>query len=52
LFNLADDVGEKKNLAEERPELRDRLLKKLHAWRESLDARMPTFRALDDPLRP
>ncbi|MBN1908980.1 MAG: sulfatase [Pirellulales bacterium] len=52
LFNLADDLGETTNLATQEPELRDQLHRKLKTWRNSLDARMPTFRKADDPFRP
>ncbi|MBN1588926.1 MAG: sulfatase [Pirellulales bacterium] len=52
LFNLSDDPGEKNNLAEVKPEVRNSLHRKLDAWRKSVDVWMPTHRALDDPLRP
>ncbi len=42
LYNLQEDLGETQDLAEERPEVRDRLRDRLHAWRERLDAQMPT----------
>lgn len=38
LYDLANDPGESKNLAESRPEDRDRLLAKLNAWREEVGA--------------
>jgi len=52
LYNVAQDIGEKNDLSEAHPELCDQLSKKLDDWRASLDARMPTFRRKDDPLRP
>ncbi|HVX15758.1 MAG TPA: sulfatase-like hydrolase/transferase [Pirellulales bacterium] len=41
LFNLASDVSESKNLAEERPEQVERLAAKLASWRTEVDAQMP-----------
>ena len=42
LFNLAQDVGETKNLASAEPARADDLRRKLQAWRASVGARMPT----------
>ena len=42
LYNLHDDLGETKNLAAEMPEKADELRTALHAWRQAVDARMPT----------
>ncbi|MFO7973878.1 MAG: sulfatase [Candidatus Hydrogenedentota bacterium] len=42
LYNLREDVGEKHNLAEERPEKRDELHAMLKHWREELGAPVPT----------
>jgi arylsulfatase A-like enzyme len=42
LFNLAEDVGETKNLAAAEPARVGDLVRKLHAWRTSVGARMPT----------
>lgn len=36
LFNLASDIGEKHNLAEERCDIRDRLMEALDKWDETL----------------
>jgi arylsulfatase A len=41
LFDLAHDVGESRNLAEEHPELVERLAAKLAAWRTEADVQMP-----------
>lgn len=38
LYDLANDPGESKNLAESRPEDRERLLAKLNAWRQEVGA--------------
>lgn len=38
LYDLANDPGESQNLAETRPEDRDRLLAKLNAWRKEVGA--------------
>src|SRR5205085_1682914 len=42
LYNLAKDVGEKKDLAREEPDRAEELRKKLHAWRSAVGAQMPT----------
>ena len=42
LYNLRDDIGEKKNLATTNPEKRQELYAKLLAWRASVSAPMPT----------
>ncbi len=41
LYNLVDDIGEKKNLAAKSPELAARLERKLEAWLRKTGARMP-----------
>ena len=41
LFNLSQDVGEKMNLVEARPEIARRLAGKLAAWRRRVGAVMP-----------
>ncbi len=42
LYNLADDVGERNNLAEEMPEKTAELHKLLVEWRARVEARLPT----------
>lgn len=42
LYNLRDDIGEERNLADERPDKRDELYADLVAWRRSVDAPVPT----------
>ena len=42
LYNLRDDIGEKKNLAEKYPEVKQRLYEMLKRWRKSVDAKMPS----------
>jgi arylsulfatase A-like enzyme len=42
LYDLKQDLGEKNNLAVERPELAAELRAKLHAWRHASGAAMPT----------
>ncbi|MCB1208916.1 MAG: sulfatase [Verrucomicrobiales bacterium] len=39
LYDLATDPGESKNLADDRPQDRDRLMAKLNAWRDEVGAR-------------
>ena len=41
LFDLASDPGEARNLAADRPDLADRLRRRLSDWRASVDAQMP-----------
>ncbi len=42
LYNLADDIGEQRNLSDSNPAKRDELHAKLVAWRKSVDANMPS----------
>ncbi len=42
LYNLHDDISESKNLANAMPEKATELHKRLIAWRESVNAPMPT----------
>lgn len=42
LYNLVDDVGETKNLAESNPAKAKELLRKLRRWRKETKAPMPT----------
>ena len=39
LYDLENDVGERKDLAEEMPEKVARMRKKLHAWYQQVDAK-------------
>ncbi len=41
LYNLKDDISESKNLAQELPLLRDKMLGKLYAWWDEVDAGFP-----------
>ncbi|HWB14211.1 MAG TPA: sulfatase-like hydrolase/transferase [Pirellulales bacterium] len=41
LFNVAEDVGESRNLADEQPERVAGLAARLASWREAVDAQMP-----------
>jgi hypothetical protein len=41
LFDLENDIGERHDLVESRPEIAQRLKKMLHDWREEVDAKMP-----------
>ena len=40
LYNLADDLGETRNLAEEKPELVREMRRELDAWRRDVGAEM------------
>ena len=44
LYNLAEDVGEEKNLIDERPEIAARLLEKFNHWETTLE-RNPMFQS-------
>ena len=43
LYNLEDDIGEKKNLAKEIPDLTKKLLNKLDEWLQETDASFPSL---------
>jgi arylsulfatase A-like enzyme len=47
LYNLRDDLGEKKNLAADMPDTTKELHDRLAAWRERVGAKMPTSRPAD-----
>jgi arylsulfatase A-like enzyme len=42
LYNIAQDIGEQKNLADSLPTIRDRMLEMLHTWQAEVDARFPS----------
>jgi arylsulfatase A-like enzyme len=56
LYNLKNDIGEKRDLAVAQPAKRDELLNKLRAWRDGISAQMPVpnpdFDAAKDAARP
>ena len=52
LYNLKDDLGEKRDLARENPAKVAELRTKLHQWRESVGAQMPTPNPSYDPTAP
>jgi arylsulfatase A-like enzyme len=52
LYDLHDDLGEHKDLALEQPRKADELRRRLHAWRESVGAQMPTRNPAYDAARP
>jgi len=41
LYNLADDIGETKDLSKTNPEKADELRKMLHRWRKDVNAQIP-----------
>jgi arylsulfatase A len=51
LYNLADDLGETTNLAAQQPERAAQLRADLHAWRDEVDAQMPTPNPKYDPAK-
>lgn len=42
LYNLRDDLGETKNLADAKPDMAKEMLGRLQSWRKGVNARMPT----------
>jgi arylsulfatase A-like enzyme len=52
LFNLADDLGERNNLAAAQPERVARLREELEAWRKDVGAKLPTPNPAYDPAKP
>ena len=44
LYNLADDIGESRNLATEQPQIASRLAQDLKSWQLSVNAPIPTER--------
>ena len=44
LFDLANDIGEQHNVAPDHPDIVEELHARLDAWRNTVDARMPTPR--------
>jgi arylsulfatase A len=52
LYNLRDDIGEKRDLAAKLPEKVDELRNRLHEWRTEVGAQMPTRNEKYDPSKP
>ena len=51
LYDLANDLGEQTDLAQEMPKKVDALRSQLHQWRVSVSAQMPTINPDYDPKR-
>jgi uncharacterized sulfatase len=51
LYNLKDDIGESRNLAENMPDKVKELQQKLTAWRKSVNARLPKKNPDYDPAK-
>ena len=51
LYNLADDIGETKDLASAKPPLVKKLAQRLAAWRKRVGARMPVANPAHNPKR-
>jgi arylsulfatase A-like enzyme len=51
LYNLNDDPGESRDLAAARPDAAESLRKRLHAWRQSVGARLPALNPSYVPAR-
>ena len=52
LYNLAEDLGEKNNVAAANPEVVSRLKSKLDAWRQDVGAKMPARNPAYDSAKP
>jgi arylsulfatase A-like enzyme len=52
LYNLADDLSEKGDLAAKEPERVERLLAELHTWQKEVKATFPTANPKYDPSKP
>jgi arylsulfatase A len=52
LYNIAEDIGEERNLAEPMAEQASQMKVELHAWLKSVDAQMPTKNPAYDPSKP
>lgn len=51
LYNLYDDIGETNDTAKREPDRADTMRQKLHAWRKSVNAEMPTPNPDYNPTR-
>jgi arylsulfatase A-like enzyme len=51
LYDLSHDIGEQRDLSSQRPELVAELTAKLHDWRDSVAAQMPSPNPNFDPAR-
>ena len=49
LFNLREDVGERNDLSQIEPEIREELKALLQSWREDVNAQMPPSNSDYDP---
>ncbi|MDF1853408.1 MAG: sulfatase-like hydrolase/transferase [Verrucomicrobiales bacterium] len=52
LFDLADDIAERRDLAEQKPEIADAMKQKLFAYLSEVDAQMPLKNPSYDPDNP
>ncbi len=52
LFDLADDIAERRDLAEQKPEIADAMKQKLFAYLTEIDAQMPVKNPSYDPDNP
>ena len=52
LFNLANDLGEAKDLAAQEPDRVARMRDELHAWQRQVGAKFPIPNPKYDPARP
>lgn len=52
LYNLADDIGERHDLAEQMPERVDAMRRRLHDWYVEVDAKFLQPKDGREPWRP
>ena len=52
LYDIKNDISEKKDLAKARPQLADEMRMRLHAWRQEVGAQMPVPNPKYDPTKP
>jgi arylsulfatase A-like enzyme len=52
LYNIREDIGEKRDLAASQPKKLEELRTRLHAWRKEVGAQMPTPNPKYDPRQP
>ena len=52
LYNIREDIGEKRDLAAAQPQRTAELRDRLRVWRREVGAQMPTPNTKHDPTRP
>lgn len=52
LYDIKNDIGEQRDLAQEKPKLVEQLQSRLHEWRKQVGAQMPIPNPKYDPAKP